>query len=70
MRLPPSLPPLSIELVARDRFGQAWRQRAVLTRKGKKMSEFTFGSNWRGILLPLCCTIAVVGAALTYAMMS
>ena len=42
----------------------------MLTRKGKKMIEHTFGSNWRGILLPLCCTIAVVGAALTYAMMS
>jgi len=34
------------------------------------MTEDIFGGNWRRTLLSAFCTIAVVGAALTYAMMS
>lgn len=35
-----------------------------------QVTEDTFGGNWRRTLLSLFCTVAVVGAALTYAMMS
>lgn len=34
------------------------------------MIEHTFGGNWRRTLVSVFCTVAVVGAALTYAMMS
>ncbi len=34
------------------------------------MLDHTFGGNWRRTLVPLLCTIVVVGAALSYAMMS
>jgi uncharacterized protein involved in exopolysaccharide biosynthesis len=34
------------------------------------VTEDTFGGNWRRTLLSIFCAVAVVGAALTYAMMS
>lgn len=34
------------------------------------MIEHTFGGRWRAMIVPFVCTAAVVGIALTFAMMS